>query len=232
MYEKIEIINKIADKDTVITRVQSFEYAKEITSATLSTAEYFEACKDYPIVFLKDNQNEWYSSAILGYKEKQNLFIDSNNQWEVGKYVPAYIRRYPFIFVAQPNTTELALGVDAKYKDNSNLSEIGRLFDKDGNNTELLNNVVAFMSQYHNDIKSTSEFIAKLDELKLLEERVATITNTKNEKYNISGCFVINEEKLQHLSKKKKDELCSDNKMALITAHLISLSNVQRLGLR
>jgi hypothetical protein len=41
---------------------------------------------------------------------------------------------------------------------------------------------------------------------------------------------VVNEEKLRHLSKKKKDDICEKNAYSLITAHLISLSNIQKLG--
>ena len=56
------------------------------------------------------------------------------------------------------------------------------------------------------------------------------IVNSKNEKFTLSGFFIVNEEKLKHLSKKKKDDICAKNAYALITAHLISLSNIQKLG--
>ena len=59
---------------------------------------------------------------------------------------------------------------------------------------------------------------------------VVNIVNSKNEKFTLGGFFIINEEKLKHLSKKKKDDICAKNAYALITAHLISLSNIQKLG--
>lgn len=40
---------------------------------------------------------------------------------------------------------------------------------------------------------------------------------------------MINEEKLKNLSKKKKNEINDKNAIPLITAHLISLSNIQKL---
>ncbi len=41
-------------------------------------------------------------------------------------------------------------------------------------------------------------------------------------KRKIKGAFVINEEKLRHLGKKKKKEINAKNAIPLITAHLIS----------
>jgi hypothetical protein len=228
MYKNLEVLNKEIHKNSALGELQDASFAKEIISAPLTVAEFFESCKDYPIVFAKEANGEWMATAMLGYKEKENLFINDENKWESKRYIPAFIRRYPFIFVQQND--QLLLAFDGQLKSEDQKDESRKFFKEDGTNSEFLDNVLKFLNQYQADAKATSEFIKQLDSWELLEEKVATIVNSKNEKYNINGFYVVNEEKLKNLSKKKKDDICAKNALPLITAHLISLSNVQRLG--
>lgn len=230
MYKKLEILNKNLHKDASLKELKDASFAKELINAPITVAEFFESCKDYPIVFAKDASSEWMATVMLGYKEKENLFITDVNKWETGRYIPAFIRRYPFIFVTQEE--QLLLAFDSELLSQDKEDEARKFFDKDGNNSEFLNNVLNFLNQYQADAKATSEFIKQLESWELLEEKVATIINNKNEKFNINGFYIVNEEKLKNLSKKKKDDICAKNGLPLITAHLISLSNIQRIGLK
>lgn len=229
MYKNLEIINTIEHKNTAIKQVQDFSYAKEQTNAPLTIAEFYEACKNYPIFFAKDTNNEWFASAMLGYKDKENLFVDDKGTWAKNCYIPAFIRRYPFVFVNQPDN-QFALAVESEYKSEDENDSIRKLFIKDGKNSEFLNGVLNFLTQFQNDATATSKFIKQLEAWELLEEKNATITTQENQTYNINGFYIVNEEKLQHLSKKKKEEICNNNAFPLITAHLISLSNINKLS--
>ena len=42
----------------------------------------------------------------------ENLFVGEDGRWREGDYIPAYVRRYPFIFLEQPDKNGLTLGVD------------------------------------------------------------------------------------------------------------------------
>ena len=144
-------------------------------------------------------------------------------------YIPAFIRGFPFILVNQENKKEMVVSIDSEYLDEKKSSK--KLFDENGNNSEFLNNVIGFLNQYYTDSLSANEFIKQLETWELLEEKVVNITNSKKEKFTLGGFFIVNEEKLKHLSKKKKDDICAKDAYSLITAHLISLSNIQKLGL-
>jgi hypothetical protein len=61
---------------------------------------------------------------------------------------------------------------------------------------------------------------------------MANIVTPTGETFTLNGFYVINEEKFRHLGKKKKEEINAKNAIPLITAHLISLSNIQRMGNR
>lgn len=230
MYKNLQPINKTEDKNKSIKEIKDFSYAKEQISAPITVAEFYEACKDYPIVFAKDANNSWMATAMLGFKEKENLFIDEKGMWEKQRYVPAHIRRYPFIYVNNENNDQLTLGVEAEFKSEAKEDETRKLFLEDGNNSQFLNSILGFLNQFHADAQATAQFIKQLEDWELLEEKVANITTPEGKNYTINGFYVVNEEKLKHLSNKKKDAICKKNVTPLITAHLISLSNIQKLG--
>lgn len=228
MYKKLEVLNKIQHKNKSVAEVSDFLYSKNLINAPIALSEFFEACKNYPIFFAKDKDNKWFSTALLGYKEGINLFVDKKGKWKELHYIPAFIRSYPFILVNQEDKKEMVVAIDAEYLDEKESSK--KLFDENGNNSEFLNGAINFLNQFYTDSLSSNEFIKQLEDWELLEEKVVNIVNSKNEKFTLGGFFIINEEKLKHLSKKKKDDICAKNAYALITAHLISLSNIQKLG--
>lgn len=230
MYKNLEAINKIIDKDITIKEVENYTFAKEQMSVPILLPEFYEACKDYPILFSKDKENLWMATVMLGYKEKENIFIDEKGKWTKNKYIPANLRRYPFIFATDANSSQLTLAVEKEYKVQSKKDDKRKLFDEEGKNSVFLDNTLNFLNRFHKDFQETAAFIKQLEEWELLEEKNASIIISKDEKYAINGFYTVNEEKLKHLSKKKKEELCSKNASPLITAHLISLSNIQRFS--
>ncbi len=229
MYKNLEALSKTQHKDKGVAEVTDFLYSKELMNAPIAISEFFEACKNYPIFFAKDKDEKWFSTILLGYKQGENLFVDEKGAWKELHYIPAFIRSYPFVLVNQENKKDMVFAVEGNFLDKKESSK--KLFDKDGNNSEFLNGVITFLNQFYADSLATADFIKQLDDWELLEEKIVNIVNSKEEKFSLSGFFIVNEEKLKHLSKKKKDDICEKNAYSLITAHLISLSNIQKLGL-
>lgn len=232
MYQNVEAINSITHLKCGIKEINSLSYVKELIHVPITIAEFYESCKDYPIVFAKDASESWSALALVGFKEKENLFIDEKGQWEKNRYLPAFIRRYPFIFVSQPNSEELTLAFDVTCKEENCQNKERAFFDEEAKAMPFLQGIMSFLTQFQNDAKATAEFIKQLYDWGLLEARMANIVTPSGETFTLNGFFVINEEKLRHLSKKKKEEINAKNAIPLITAHLISLSNIQRMGNR
>lgn len=233
MYKNLEILNKITHKENSVKEIKDFSFAKNLINAPITVAEFFEACKNYPIFFAKDANENWFASVMLGFKENSNVFVNDNGVWDKLHYVPAFVRRYPFVFVEQDDTKEqLLVALDKEYLSSDKKDESRKLFDDKGENSEFLNNVLMFLNQFQNDSIATKEFIKQLNEWELLEEKTATVVTANQEQFNLTGLFIVNEDKLKHLSKKKRDEINDKNVIPLITAHLISLSNIQKLGVK
>lgn len=229
MYKKLEAINKNEHKNKGVEEIKDFAYSKKLINAPIAISEFFEACKNYLIFFAKDKDKKWFASILLGYKEGENIFVDEKGVWKELHYIPAFVRSYPFLLVNQESKKELILAVDSEHL--SEKKDVKKLFNEKGENSEFLNSVLTFLNQFHADSLSTAKFIEQLDNLELLEEKSVTITKNKDEKYNLNGFFIVNEQKLKDLNEDKKKEICLENLYPLITAHLISLSNIQKIGI-
>lgn len=229
MYQNLEILNKIEHKEQSVKLVENFSFAKKQMNAPITVAEFFEACKNYPIFFAKDKNDNWFASVMLGFKENDNVFVDDKGNWDKLHYVPAFVRKYPFVFIEQENKDELLLAIEKEFLSSNKKDESRKLFSND-ENTEFLTGVLNFLNQFQLEAKITSNFVKQLETWELLEEKTATIVTANQEQFNVNGLYVVNEDKLKHLSKKRKEELCEKDMLPLITAHLISLSNIQKLG--
>jgi hypothetical protein len=87
-----------------------FGFAAGVNCVPLNLAEFEEASRHYPIAFT--GAEEPIAVAILGLRDGENLFVDASGRWEGGIYIPAYVRRYPFIVMEHPGRSDLTLCVD------------------------------------------------------------------------------------------------------------------------
>src|SRR5262249_50906072 len=82
-------------------------FAAETNSVPIVASEFAEAARSFPIVFAAQ---DGAPCALLGL-EHANVFVQ-NGKWDENVYMPAYVRRYPFVFIAGPEANQFALGVD------------------------------------------------------------------------------------------------------------------------
>jgi hypothetical protein len=226
MHKSIEVLRLEEHKNFGIKTVSDFLLAKNLISAPITVNEYFESCKEYPIVFSKDSQGRWSSLAILG-AEKENIFVDTEGTWKKNCHIPAFIGRYPFVFMEDKDNLVLTLDPSQKVQK----SEAGEnyFFEEDNSHSEFLKKLVSSMNSAHRFTKLTQEFIKTLNSLGLLEESGMKGKTAKGNDFSIGGFFVIKEEKLKALTAKELAKLCKKGYTQFITAHMISVSNIHKL---
>lgn len=202
-----------------------FNFTEGINAVPVNLIEMPQICHFYPIAFSPDGSAT--PVAILGLRDNENLFLNEDGSWEEA-YIPAYIRRYPFIFSELPEGEQLTLCVD---NNPDVLEEKGdqTFFDKDGKPSELSNNALEFCKSYHAAAQQTLEFSKALADKDLLVDREAQINVAGNQRINFSGFKIIDEQKLAEMDDKDFLELRQSGWLPFIYAHLFSGAQWQRL---
>ncbi len=209
---------------------QHFLFASNTNSVLLAASEFAEAVRDYALVFVGQDKGPFTVAALVGLGDKENLMVDAAGDWESGTYIPAFIRRYPFVLAGTDEDESMTVCVDEACKGLG--SEQGEpLFAEDGKETPYLQNVIGFLSLFHSEMKRTGQFAARLAALGLLTQKVINVENSTS-KQTLEGLWVVDEDKLKALADAQTLQLVRSGDMALIHAHLLSLSNVARLAAR
>ncbi len=206
-----------------------FSFTKGVNAVPINMIEMPQISHHYPIAFSPDENAT--PVAIIGLRDNENLFLDENNNWDLSTYIPAYIRRYPFIFSEIPNSEQLTLCID----DTSEAIEEGReqpFFNEDGKPSDLSKNALEFCKSYHAASVQTIEFSKAISDSGLLIEREAQINVAGNRRINFSGFRIIDEQKFADIDDKTFLQWREKGWLPFIYAHLFSGSQWQNLTRR
>ena len=207
--------------------VQDLSFTAETNSILINAVEFFEAAKQYPIVF---TSGENPLPAVIVGLEKQNYFVDAEGQWKSDAYLPAYVRKYPFVFMDMPERKEFLLCIDEaapQYKETAP-KEALPLY-KDGQPSDLTKNALEFCTAYHNHYQLTRRFCEDVKAAGLL-----TVTRSDAKLFNgreihLGGFQAIDEKKLAALPDETVLDFFKKGWMPLLYAALMSSSNWKKL---
>lgn len=228
IYENVAALSSNKHRKLSIKRTDDFSFAAGVNSVPLTAIEFGPAGMEYPIVFAGEGDNVT-PVAVLGIQNDTNLFVNADKQW-TGNYIPAFVRRYPFVFASNDQGKTFTLCLDESY---AGCNEEGRgenLFDADGNQTAYLKGVLGFLQEYQAHFQVTQNFCRKLVELNLLESMRAQFRLPSGQEVSLSGFMVVNRQRLQELSADKLKELVLSGELELIYRHLHSIAHIDRLG--
>lgn len=232
-YERPVPLNRTAHKDLRLKAVPSLKFAANVHSVPLTGVEFPAAARDVPILFAGADMKDAGPMALLGLRQNENLFVDADGQWVPNTYVPAFIRRYPFILAEKPEGQpgdDFTVFLDEAYT-GFNTEEGERLFKDDGTDTEMLTNAVNFLGEFQQHVARTHWFMDQLRKHDLLEPRNIRLEKD-GKSINLNGLFVVSEEKLRQLDEKVAHEFLKEGVLGWIYAHLLSLANIDRVSLR
>lgn len=238
-YERPVPLNRVDHKNLRLKGTQNLNYAKVAHSVPLTGMEFALAARDMLIVFAGNDAKDAGPVALLGLRQGENLYIDAEGQWSPDTYVPAFIRRYPFVLAEKPDGEpgeDLTVFLDEDFA-GFDKTEGERLFNEDGTDTELLTKAVGFLGEYQQNIGRTRWFIEQLNKHDLLIPRNIRLQrgapdSPDGRSINLNGLFVVDEEKLRKLDEKTTHEFSREGVFGWIFAHLLSLSNIDRLARR
>lgn len=232
-YERPVPLNRTAHKDLRLKGLPSVKFAANAHSVPLTGVEFPAVARDLPILFAGTSVEDAGPMALLGLRQNENLLVDANGQWEPNTYVPAFVRRYPFVLAEKPEGAEgddFTVFLDEAYEGFGD-TEGERLFLEDGSDSEMLTKAVGFLGEFQQHIARTRWFMEQLRKHDLLEPRNIRLEKDGNA-INLNGLFVVNEEKLRQLDEKTAYEFAKEGVFGWIYAHLLSLPNIDRLAMR
>ena len=202
---------------------ENYGFARSVNSVPLMAVEFPQAAAEYAIVFAQIGE-EVTPVVILGARKHENLYLLADDKWQA-KYIPAFIRRYPFIFTTTDDGKNFTLCVDEAFPGLNYLGRGKALFDEAGKPSPYVEEVLKFLQEYRAQFLRTKEFCRKLKELELLEPMHAEFTVSGGEKMSLVGFNIVSRAKLKALPAKKLAELAKTDELELLYLHLFSMRN-------
>ncbi|NSY71854.1 SapC family protein [Agrobacterium tumefaciens] len=226
-YSQVEGLSRTKDNKRCFTAISDYSFAGTSHLLPLSGVEFAQAARDYPIVFVGEKDG-YHPAALLGLDAGYNEFVDENRSWRPNTYIPAIVRRYPFVLAETGNNSEdLVVCFDPTY---SGWGSDGQtLFDEAGNNSQFLNDTLRFLNTFTAEMERTADFVGGLVKHKLLCERDITVQSSKGNIFHVKKVFIVDEDALRNLSERAIKYFNRSGLMGWIYAHLVSLGNLPKL---
>ena len=209
-----------------------FRYAAQTNVIPLLVNEIPFALRNYPLVFLPATGGQPPTLAVLvGVGDGHNQFVGASGQWRANTYIPAWVRRYPFIAVAAEGQADpvLALDPSASWINTKG----GEVLVKDGKPTPRLDFIINFQKEFQEIALRTQALAKALNDAGVLEEGSLRFAppngNPAAQAKEITGFLIVSEQKLRALSAEAIGKLHQADALGLAYAQLFSLANLPNI---
>ena len=189
----------------------------------LTVDEFAQAQRNFPIIFSAGDNS--VPLALMGLNEGINVFFDAEGAQVDDAYVPAYIRRYPFLLARlKPDSEDMSLCFDPSCDVIGEFADGEALF-ANGEPSEHTKSLLQFCEQFEQAGARTQAFMDEIAQAGLLMDgEVAIQQNDKpDQPYIYRGFRMINQEKLREVEADKLKQWNEIGLLPLIYAHLFSL---------
>ncbi len=229
-YNELAPLNSQQHKDWKVSSFEDASFLAETHAIPLTVDEFVDAQRNYPIVFTAGENP--LPIALFGLNEGVNTFVGDDGKMVADVYVPAYIRRYPFLLAKlQQDSNEMSLCFDPKSGVVAKQDDGQALFDDKGEATEYTTNVLEFCRKFEESGQRTRAFIDELQKLDILMDGEIAITRNDmpDQPFVYRGFRMVDENKLRELPTETLETLNKNGMIMLIHAHLFSMNLMRRL---
>ncbi|TPG13283.1 multidrug transporter [Sphingomonas koreensis] len=188
------------------------------------TVDEFPLLQRYmPIVFTDGDES--IPIALMGLNEGVNVFIGNDGKLIDNVYVPAYVRRYPFMLARlRPDAEEMSLCFDPTSDRVGDFDEGDALFE-DGQPSDVTKSLLQFNETFEQAGARTAAFMKELADLGLLMAGEMSIQPDGAERpFIYRGFQMIDEKKLTEMRGDQLRKMNQSGMLPLLYAHLFSLS--------
>ena len=229
MYGSVVPLSSELHRKWRLQRGEACPWASSHNVVPLLADEFFVAQRDYAILFAAAPQLA--TLAVMGRPQEANSFVDATGRLRTQTYLPAYIRRYPFILARQnPDSEALTLCFDATSGLLGPDCEGDALFKPDSLPSPETQAIVKFCEKFEQAGKRTETFVREVEQAGLLiDDQINVPADTVHSARTYNGFRMVDEARLAQLDDDALLRLARSGALALIHAHLFSLGNLGRL---
>ncbi|PTQ12293.1 multidrug transporter [Sphingomonas oleivorans] len=208
--------------------IESLAFLKGAHAIPLTVDEFVDAQRHYPIVFSAGPNP--VPLALMGLNEGVNVFVDEDGKLNSDVYLPAYIRRYPYMLArTRPDSDELSLCFDPSAGALGAFDQGDALF-AEGQPSDHTKAVLGFCEQFEQAGQRTAAFMKDLLDNKLLiDGEVAIQPEGAAQPYVYRGFQMVDEQKLRDLRGDVARKLLQSGLLPLVFAHLFSLALIRNI---
>jgi hypothetical protein len=224
-YQRLVALDRQAHARLKVSPPDDFSFTADTPLAPLLTPEFGMASHEYPVVFMREG-TEMIPVALTGMPRGKNLFLTTGGRWDA-RYIPAYVRRYPFVFV-ETAADQFTVCIDPTSKFLNETTGTA-LFGDDGEPTPALKDTVNRLGEYHRAVRLTRSFMQRLLESKLLMDANAKADLPDGRSLEWSGFCVVDEKRFREIPETLLKDWFATGELGLVYAHLMSLGNLSEL---
>ena len=200
-------------------------WLKGVNTVPLTVEEFPLAQRNFPIVFSAGDNP--FPIALMGMNENVNVFVEDDGTVNTPIYMPAYVRRYPFLLARiQPDSQELSLCVDPTSDLVGEFDDGEPLFNG-SEPSDACRNTLQFCEQFEIAGQKTANFMSELVKHNLLMDGELNIDVGNGQPFNYRGFQMVDENKLREVRGDILRTWNQNGMLALIYAHLFSLDLVR-----
>lgn len=204
------------------------EYGDTVNRAVALSAEFNELHREYPLLLRKtDEAPGFVAHAILGFEKDENLFVEGD-RW-ISTFIPATLARGPFSlgYVRGEEKAELRVMIDEQHP---RLRADGQpVFLPLGGESPYLEGIKRVLQTVDAGLRIDRLLYRELVAMDLLEEVKIEILVFAELRYDFSGYYSINQEKLAALNAEQLLRLHRQGLLAPVYFLISSLGNFKRL---
>ena len=170
-YKNLVALNREHHQALRLKPLGHMRFAADATAIPIVVGELIDVARQSPIAFVRLADGGMLPAALVGLPGGKNLYLNAQGQWDA-PYVPAFVRRYPFVF-ADTGPDQLTLCIDRDFE-GFNESQGEALFEADGASGALVQSALGLLNEFQRQHTLTQNFVQRLDAAGVLSESTAS----------------------------------------------------------
>lgn len=224
-YTRLEPVHAVRHA-ALRVRATGFGFAREATGIPLAAEEFGVAARTLPIVF--GNEAPHMPVALVALTPGSGHVVGADGRWDGGTYIPAYVRRYPFLLARiEQGKDDMALCVDPAAPMLG--TEQGEPLFADGRQTPTMERILALCTDFEKAMTRTRLMVEALLAENLIQPGVVNFT-MNGRPARVDGFRAIDRERLAKLPAEKLAFFRDRGYLEPVYAHLLSIGGMPALA--